>query len=186
MLENNTILQELLSFAHMYQVPCMSWATKAYLLHHLTTYKPRSCLEIGTAIGYSTSIIASTISYWQGHLCWFEISYPSYMRALHTLYRLQLHNTCIYHSDILRVDLTKIQQSALRDFVFIDGAKREYASYLEQILPFCAPWYTILCDDVCMYPDKVAPIYDIIAQHKLKHSIITMDDGDGLLLIQGA
>ena len=75
--------QKLLHYAHKHQVPCMSSATETYLLQHLMTYKPIYCLEIGSAIGYSTSRIARMIHQRAGHLVSFEISHPSYRLAMY-------------------------------------------------------------------------------------------------------
>lgn len=46
------------------RVPLISPESQSILLKILTTYKPQTCLEIGSAIGYSGIFIANTIKQW--------------------------------------------------------------------------------------------------------------------------
>ena len=185
--ENNTyekIKNTLRVFAQQYNVPCISSATEHYLIQYLMKYKPLHCLEIGSAIGYSTFVIASYLQKRNGSLTSFEISHPSYMMACHQLFKWEIFNTKLYHSNFLQTPLEKLIKKTSLDFVFIDGAKREYAPYLKKILPYCKPHATIICDDVIKFHQKIHPIYDILQKHNLTHQIIQLEEDDGILEIK--
>jgi len=184
--ENNSlekIKNTLRVFAQQHHVPCISSATEAYLLQHLMKYKPKNCLEIWSAIWYSTHIIGNTIKSWWWRLVSFEISHPSYMMAIYHFHQAHNFNTRLYHLNILDIDLGKLITPETIDFVFIDGAKQEYADYLEKVLPYCAPHATLICDDVIKFHDKVKPLYEIIKKNHLTYRIIQLEEDDGIGVI---
>lgn len=178
---NITIWNQLLTFAKTHWVPCMSWATERRLLQYLMTYKPIHILEIGSAIGYSTSFFAHHIATRWWCITSFEISHPSYMLAIYSLWRMKAYNARIYHANILAAPLDKIVGEKV-DFVFVDGAKSEYAAYIERILPFCVSGCTFICDDILMYKEKVADVYLLLEKYGFSHEIIPLDVDDGILL----
>lgn len=184
--ENNSlekIKNTLRVFAQQHNVPCISSATEEYLLQYLMKYKPKKCLEIWSAIGYSTHLIAHTINTWWWKLISFEISHPSYMMACYKIYQAKLFNTILYHVNFLHTPLDALIEKSSLDFVFIDGTKQEYAWYLEKILPYCKQNTLIICDDIIKFHEKVAPIYQIIQKHNLIHQTIQLENDDGILEI---
>ena len=96
----------------------------------------------------------------------------------------KIFNTKLYHSDFLQTPLEKLIEKASLDFVFIDGAKKEYALYLKKILPYCKHHASIICDDVIKFHNKIHPIYDILQKHNLKYQIIQLEEDDGILEIK--
>ena len=177
------IWDQLLTFAKKHWVPCMSSATEQRLSQYLMTWKPKNICEIWSAIGYSTFRFATLCAAWWWRVTSFEISHPSYMLAIYSLRQTHTTNACIYHADILDIDLESICTTPF-DFIFIDGAKAEYAAYIEQLLPFCASWCTLICDDVLMYKEKVAPVYILLEKYWYTYDIIKLDTDDGILQIK--
>jgi predicted O-methyltransferase YrrM len=174
---------QLLAFARQYWVPCMSWATEQRLVQHLMTWKPQYVCEIWSAIWYSTSRIATTIHTRWWYMYSFEISHPSYTLATHYLYKQHIYNATIYHCNILDTPVHKLCSHKI-DLLFIDGAKQEYARYVELLLPFCAPWAHIICDDVLMYKEKVKDLYNLLDRLQLTYTYIPMEENDGILHMQ--
>lgn len=146
------------------------------------TYKPVRILEIGTAIGLSSLVMAVCVRQRQGHITSFEISHPSYMAAIYHHHLAHITNTTLYHYNATTAPLNKLLHDTY-DFIFIDGMKAEYASYLELVLPYTHTESTIICDDVIAYSDKVHPIYEVIEEHKLIAQQHLLEDNDGILLI---
>ena len=175
------VWNQLLTFAKKHWVPCMSSGTEERLLQYLMTYKPKSVLEVGSAIGYCTSFFAYHSNTWWWRVTSFEISHPSYMLAIHTLHMIHAYNARIYHANILHIPLEKIVNEKY-DFVFIDGAKSEYVAYIERILPFCKPWCTFICDDMLMYKDKVALVYPLLEKYWYTYKTIKLDADDGIVV----
>lgn len=106
------------------------------------------------------------------------------MTALYHLQQTRCFNTTLYHGDILSIPLSKIIVEKSLDFVFIDGAKDEYADYLIKVLPYCTHNATIICDDVIKFHEKIVPLYDIIKDNKLLYEIIQLEEDDGILVIK--
>lgn len=135
-------LQSLRHYAHMRQVPILSLQTEIFLDIFLDQYKPLHCLEIGSAIGYSTLFFTKKIARRNGHLLSFELSLPSYKECLyHTSLFLspkeKTHLT-VFPFDITKISLYQFLSHSL-DFVFVDGRKSQYLTYLKFLEPFLNP-----------------------------------------------
>lgn len=75
-------LKNLRQNAESRKIPIISIQTESFLKEQLLRYKPRYCLEIGSAIGYSTIFIASLMKERNGQVISFEVSYPAYLESL--------------------------------------------------------------------------------------------------------
>ena len=64
------------------RVPIITTNTQNYIQQLLHKYKPRYCLEIGSAEGYSTARIGETIATRGGKLISTEVCYPAYLKAV--------------------------------------------------------------------------------------------------------
>lgn len=69
------------------------------------------------------------------------------------------------------------------DFVFIDGMKSEYHLYLQKIVPYLSSTYTIVCDDVIKFKNKLQLLYGFLEQKQIQYTIYPLDDDDGILVI---
>lgn len=69
------------------------------------------------------------------------------------------------------------------DFVFIDGMKAEYHQYLQKIVPYLHTRYTVICDDVIKFKNKLQPLYRFLEQKQIQYTIHHLDDDDGILVI---
>ena len=72
------MLNELRIKCSQRDIPIISVATEQFLAKLLQKYKPKTCVEIGGAVGYSGIFMAEIIKQRGGNLYSFEISYPGY------------------------------------------------------------------------------------------------------------
>ena len=175
-------LKNLRQNAQERNIPIMSPQTEAFLREQLTKYKPTSCVEIGSAIWYSTIFIASLIKEWWGQLISFEVSYPAYLEALLHIKDMQLTNITLYPCSILTNDVTKfIPKKA--DFLFVDGQKNQYGDYLEKLESIQAKENQVIIDDVIKYHDKLDWLYGYLEKKQISYEILPMEAGDGIMII---
>ena len=160
-------------------IPIMTLQTWFYLKQLLDKYQPYSSLEIGTAVWFGTMLIACQVHKWWGQIVSFEISYPSYHQALQYMSQWWVTNTSLYHLDFLKVDLSLYLTHPL-DFVWIDGQKSQYPSYIIKVLPYLSPGAICVLDDVVQYPQTQDRIRQIADQHGYYYHIVSLSDGDGL------
>jgi len=120
-----TYLKNLRQNAESRRVPIISLQTEVFLKEQLLRYKPKYCLEIGSAIGYSTIFVASLMKERNGQVYSFEVSYPAYIEALMHIKEVDLHNITLYPFDITTSDVRKFVPRKC-DFFFIDGQKNQY------------------------------------------------------------
>jgi predicted O-methyltransferase YrrM len=102
-------------------------------------------LEIGTAIGYSTSILAAGLPE-GGRLDTIEIRQEHYEKAQENIAALGLENRVVQHLGDAADVLPGLEGPF--DLVFMDGAKGQYRKFLEMIEPKLAPGAIILSDNV--------------------------------------
>lgn len=102
-------------------------------------------LEIGTAIGYSTSILAAGLPE-GGRVDTVEIRPEHYEKAQENLRALGLDNRVTQHLGDAADVLPTLKGPF--DLVFMDGAKGQYRKFLEMIEPKLLPGAIILSDNV--------------------------------------
>lgn len=165
------------------KIPIISPPTEIFLTHILQKYKPHTCVEIGSAIGYSSSCIAQTIKSWWGKLITFEISQPAYKECLATLQKTYTQNTVTaYPFDFVKIDHQKFLPKNI-DFVFIDGRKSEYSTYMQLLEPYLHMESIVLIDDVIKFKDRLDNIYSYLDKMQYKYTIHKLDSDDGVLLV---
>lgn len=170
--------------ARSHDIPICSDATRTYIETILSDIRPRSCLEIGAAVGYMSCHIGRQIAWRGGSISAFEVSFPSYHIALRWRNHTHQRNTKLYHTNFLSVDIGAYGIHSL-DFVFIDGMKAQYADYLQQIRPYCHETTIIVCDDVIHHRDKMDAFRRYLQTGWYRYEIVPLGDGDGVAVIRG-
>lgn len=168
--------------ARTQQVPIASEATWEYLAMQLMIYRPAQVLEIGAAVGSTTCRIGACVAPRQGRVVGYEISYPSYQRARRRRNQTQCRNVHLFHADVTQCDLSFSCRGPV-DFVFIDGMKAQYATYLHQIRPYCRVGSCLILDDVHAYADKMDALREYIDAQWLAVQIVRLADGDSVAKI---
>lgn len=129
------------NFALKNNIPIMKLETKEFIKTLLAIKKPKSILEIGTAIGYSSLIFSK---YSRAKIITIEKS--------EKMANIALKNFSKYRVDInlIRMDakeaLNDINQGF--DFVFIDANKSQYYSYFKKTINLIQDDGVIVCDNI--------------------------------------
>jgi len=161
-------------------VPLISTESEQIIEQILNYMQPQFCCEIGSAVAYSTNIIADTIQKRHWQLYSFEIAHNAYKHALeHTKH---LTNTTIYPRSPLIIDLHMLIPKKC-DFVFIDAQKVEYRQYFIKIQSLLHKESVVICDDVIKFQNKLDTLYWYLKEMQIFYTIIESEKNDGMMLI---
>ena len=117
---------ELRRYAEVENVPIMKLETKEFLKSLLAIKKPKSILEIGTAIGYSSLVFDK---YTDANITTIELSEDMAQIAQGNFNKYNVGLNLI--NDDAEKALTKLNQGF--DFVFIDANKSNYKFYFDYV-----------------------------------------------------
>ncbi len=175
-------LRKLRQNAQERRIPIISIQTQEFLKEQLSKYKPRHCIEIGSAIWYSTIFIASLMQARNGEVTSFEVSYSAYLEALMHIKEAKLHNITLYPFDITTSDIRKFVPKKW-DFFFVDWQKSQYWVYLQMIENIKEENSLIIIDDVIKFQNKLDWLYEYISKKQINYQILPMEEGDGVMVI---
>ena len=144
-------LKELRKSCESRKIPIISPATEVFLDKILKKYKPKICLEIWGAVGYSSIYIWWVIKTWRGKITSFEVSYPAYQEGIQNTKAANCYNIISYPYDALKAPIKKLVAGPI-DFIFIDGQKNQYGKYLKIVEKLSSPQTVIIIDDVMTLP----------------------------------
>lgn len=138
------LLRIMESYAHKNKVPIINNQGAELLIETVKTYQPLSVLEIGTAIGYSTMLIANNAS--SAKIVTIEIDQER--AALASTYIAQAG--LAERVEILVGDAGQVipQLNTKFDLVFIDAAKGQYLDYLTKVIDKLTDNAVIFTDNV--------------------------------------
>lgn len=160
-------LKELRKECKSRKIPIISPATEVFLRKVLKKKKPKICLEVWGAVGYSSIVMWEVIKDRWGKLISFEISYPAYQEGLQNTKKMNCYNTTTYPFDIIRVPIKKLMPEKV-DFIFIDGQKSQYGEYMEIAEKILSPDTLIIIDDVIKYHNKLSSLYGYLQKKQIK------------------
>ncbi len=176
------VLQHLELDAKNLLVPIIDNPTRQFIEQKLQQVKPIHCLEIGSAIWYSTICIAQKIQEWNGTLTSFEYSYPRYMIALDAINKSRLPSIVLYYWDFLKFSHALLPSKI--DFLFIDAEKSLYLEYYLVCKPFLSDNATIIFDDVIKFKEKTTNLINHLHNDNILYSLHKLSDDDWILVIQ--
>lgn len=113
------------------EIPIVTKDVLKFILFLLELSKSKKVLEIGSAIGYSSSYIADNLSNRNGELVTIEIDEKRYNIAKKIL-NSKFSNVLIYNMDALNYLDEAIEKNLKFDFIFIDAQKGKYNEFLEK------------------------------------------------------
>ena len=136
------IINEIRAYAKEEKVPIMMDDGLKFLIEYIAKNKIQSVLEIGTAIGYSSIMMA--LSNPSLTITTIERDEKRYLEALKNIKKLKLEDriTLIFN-DALDVSL-----SEKYDLIFIDAAKAQSIKFLEKFEKNLNPSGTIITDNL--------------------------------------
>lgn len=117
-------------------IPIMQREGLEFMINIFNENNCHSCLEIGSAIGYSAMMLVSNISDFKVETI--ELNDERYLEALKNISDNGLERQIIiHHGDALAFELNDL---VLRkyDCLFIDAAKAQYQKFFERYMPLIA------------------------------------------------
>lgn len=171
-------------------IPIISLATESFLWKLLRKHKPKICLEIWGAVGYSSIYMGRLINTWGGKITSFEISYPAYQEGLQNIKEAHCYNIISYPYDVRYAPIKKLVQAwpsdrqSPVDFIFIDGQKSQYGEYMEIVEKISSPHTVIVIDDVIKYHNKLSSLYWYLQKKQINCDILQLEPDDGVMLIE--
>jgi predicted O-methyltransferase YrrM len=168
-------------------IPIISPETESLLWELLEQNKPKVCLEIGSAVWYSSIFIANTIKKWWGVLYSFEVSYAAYLEGIQNIWYFSdvynLENLIVYPFDFMKVDVKKFIPNTV-DFVFIDWQKSQYSNYLVNISDILSTKNFLILDDVIKFKLKMYSLYGYLKEKQIIYKSINTEKDDWVILIE--
>lgn len=189
-------LGEIQQEAYVNDVPIIPNETASFLKFFLKQIKAKEILEIGTAIGFSASLMAQTMGK-DGHVTTIDRFDVMIRKAKVTFEKLGLTEQVTLLEGDAKDILPTLNRSF--DFIFMDSAKSKYIEFLPECLRVLKKDGVIMIDDVfqagtIMHDIKDVPksqrtiyrklnkLYDTVLSHPdLTVTILPL--GDGVLMI---
>jgi predicted O-methyltransferase YrrM len=187
------LLGELERYAVEHLVPIVQPEIAQYLKVLMKVQRPVRILEIGTAIGYSATLMAEQMD--RGVIETIELKMEMVEKASETFEKLKLYKPDVeiiqHHGDAISI---LEQMKGEFDMIFIDASKGHYKAFFELCMPMLKPRGLIVSDNV-LYKGMVATnLYlvrrkitivkrmrtylDFISNHpKLDTTVLPMGDG---------
>jgi predicted O-methyltransferase YrrM len=169
-------------------IPVISARNATFLQNLLMQHKPMRVLEIGSAIGVSTAVIAQSLAQWGGQLISTEISVPTQAAAQANIDALGIRNVQSVCGDARDLLQTWQKQGELIfplfDCVFIDAHKNQTHTFYEACLPMLAQGAIIIIDDVWKFRQKMQPFYTLLAKKMQAYSLHFVDAEDATMVIR--
>lgn len=143
--ENWMIVLE--QYAKKHQIPIMEPVSMNVLTQLVRMYKPKSILEIGSAIGYSALRMHATNP--TAKIVTIEKNQNMVQLARQNikLRRKENHIQVLFGDAIDQIEML-VNNKAKFDFVFIDAAKGQYKRFFQAVQPLLSKDSVIVCDNV--------------------------------------
>ncbi|HAS73164.1 MAG TPA: O-methyltransferase [Clostridiales bacterium UBA8960] len=152
--ETDLFLSELANYAREHHVPIVQPEIAQFLKVFLKTFKPKAVLEIGTAIGYSGSLIALEME--EGTIDTIELNESMYEKAKETFAALGKAHPQVAITQHLGDASTVLGQLEKKfDLIFIDAAKGHYQAFFDLCYPMLSEGGVIVSDNV-LYKGMIA------------------------------
>ena len=136
-------------------IPVMQKEGILFLISQLNEIHASSCLEIGSAIGYSSMMMVSHVEGLK--IDTIELNDERYLEAVSNIQERHLDSQIsIYHDDALTFDTNKLKYAPY-DCLFIDAAKAQYQKFFEKYVSFVKKNGIIIVDNL----DFHGMIFDI-------------------------
>ena len=142
------LLREMEGYAALHHVPIINERGRQAFLQVVQEARPHRVLEIGTAIGYSSLLMAQNGAA-DIDITTLELSDERIKTAQGYIDRSAYADRIHIMGGDAAENLLKLQLTGQKfDFVFIDAAKGQYVDYFHKIQPMLADKAVILADNV--------------------------------------
>lgn len=142
-------------YAKQYNIPIMQQEGLDFMIQTLQKHQFHSCLEIGSAIGYSAIMMVLNID--DFYVETIELNKQRYQDAIKYIHQYDCDKQItIHHDDALTFDMACLKQQQY-DCLFIDAAKAQYRKFFEKYMPVIQDHGICIVDNL----DFHGMIYDI-------------------------
>lgn len=162
-LENENLfkVKKIEEYARQNYIPVLLRDSANFLSNLVKTLKPKSILEIGTAIGYSGSLML--MNYDKAHLTTIEKLENNFIVSQNLFKELYIENRI---TSLLTDALDFLIKNTKKfDFVFLDGPKGQYIKYLPYIINALNTGGVLLADNV-LFKGMVESSLEPPAKHR--------------------
>ncbi len=137
-------IKEMEQYAIDNNVPIIEKASIAYIMKYIKEHNVKSVLEIGSAIGYSAILMASSSA--NCVVTTIERDEVRYMECLKNVKKCGLEKKInVVFQDALELNLS---EELKYDLIFIDAAKGQYTKFFEKYKNFLNPGGVIITDNI--------------------------------------
>ena len=137
------LIKEMETYANENNVPIIQKDSILYIMNYIKEHNIKNILEIGSAIGYSTILMASVNE--NIKITTIERDETRYMECLKNIKKANLEKRInVVHQDALEVNLTGVSY----DLIFIDAAKGQNTNFFEKYQYFLNKGGTIITDNI--------------------------------------
>ena len=139
-----SLIIEMEEYAKEKNIPIMEKDGIAFLMKFIKANNVKSVLEIGSAIGYSAILMASSSP--EVKVTTIERDETNYMECLKNVKKCSFEQKVnVVFQDALELNLADGTQF---DLIFIDAAKGQYTNFFEKYKYFLAPGGAIITDNL--------------------------------------
>lgn len=137
------LILEMENYAKENNVPIIEKESIAFIMKYIKANNIQNILEIGSAIGYSTILMATANT--DVRVTTIERDENRYMECLKNVKKAELDKKInVVYQDALEVNLSNVSY----DLIFIDAAKGQYKKFFEKFKYFLAPNGVIITDNL--------------------------------------
>jgi len=191
--EKDTLILEMEAFALEHNVPIVTKEVAKYLEFLVSSHNFKNILEIGTAIGYSGTIMGRIAKRNGGKLTTIEIDETRYNQALENFKKAELLDSVnLILGDGIE-EVKKIDDKF--DFVFIDASKGHYMDFFKDSFERLSEDGMIFIDNIMFrgylykeYPKRFKTIVrrldEFITYLYKNHDFVLLPFGDGIGLVK--
>ncbi|MEG0746798.1 MAG: O-methyltransferase, partial [Cetobacterium sp.] len=191
--ETDTLILEMETFALEHNVPIVTKEVAEYLKFLVESHNFKNILEIGTAIGYSGTIMGRVAKANGGKLTTIEIDEIRYQQALENFKKAGLENNI---NAILGDGVEEVKKLDEKfDFIFIDASKGHYMEFFNDSFERLSDNGIIFIDNIMFrgylykeYPKRfktiVRRLNEFIDYLYAHHNFVLLPFGDGIGLVR--
>ncbi|MGL5089162.1 MAG: O-methyltransferase [Cetobacterium sp.] len=191
--EKDSLILEMEAFALEHNVPIVTKEVAKYLEFLVSSYNFKNILEIGTAIGYSGTIMGRIAKKNNGKLTTIEINETRYNEALENFKKANLLDSVNLILGDGVEEVKKIDEKF--DFVFIDASKGHYMEFFNDSFERLTDDGMIFIDNIMFrgylykeYPKRFKTIVrrldEFITYLYKNHNFVLLPFGDGIGLVK--
>ena len=141
-LKENILAME--EYAKENNVPIIEKKSIVYIMKYIKEHNVEAILEIGSAIGYSAILMASSNS--KAQVTTIERDEARYMECLKNVKKCGMEKRInVVYQDALELNLS---EELKYDLIFIDAAKGQYIKFFEKYKNFLKPGGVIITDNL--------------------------------------